>query len=126
MNHYVTATTDLLSDIGRYNIENIKFRSGLFRSIFGSKGKKKINKFCLKTIGDISWPEHVAIFTANSNCIKRKIRLIIWENSQTEYGGPEEDSKKNILDRNWLQEFGGMGALRVDDLTAIEDIDIRV
>ena len=36
----VTATTDLLSDIGRYNIENIKkFRSGLFRNIsFESKG----------------------------------------------------------------------------------------
>ena len=92
------------------------------------KVRKKINKFCLETIGDISWPEHVAIFTLPIRiALKEKIKLIIWgENSQTEYGGPEEDSKKNILDHNWLQEFGGMGALRVDDLTAIEDIDIKI
>ena len=124
----VTATTDLLSDIGRYNIENIKNLGVDYLEIsLNPKVRKKINKFCLETIGDISWPEHVAIFTLPIRiALKEKIKLIIWgENSQTEYGGPEEDSKKNILDHNWLQEFGGMGALRVDDLTAIEDIDIK-
>ena len=50
--------------------------------------------------------------------------MIIWgENSQTEYGGPDEDAKKNILDHNWLQEFGGMGSLRVSDLLFIEGIE---
>ena len=44
-----------------------------------TKGKKKINKFCLETIGDISWPEHVAIFTLPIRiALKEKIRLIIW------------------------------------------------
>ena len=56
--------------------------------------------------------------------IRYNIPLIIWgENSQTEYGGPDEDAKKNILDHNWLQEFGGMGSLRVSDLLFIEGIE---
>ena len=122
----ITATTDSLSEIGRYNIENIKNLGVDYLEVsLNPKIRKKINKFCLETIGDISWPEHVAIFTLPIRiALKEKIKLIIWgENSQAEYGGPAEDSKKNVLDHNWLQEFGGMGALRVDDLNSIEDID---
>lgn len=121
----VTASTDSLTDIGRKNIENIKnFGVDYIEVTLNPVIRKKINKFCLETIGDISWPEHVAIFTLPLRvAIQHKIKLIIWgENSQTEYGGPEKDSKKNVLDHNWLQEFGGMGALRVDDLLSIEGI----
>ena len=122
----VTATTDSLSEIGRYNIENIKnLGVDYYEITMNPVIRKKINKFSLETIGDISWPEHIAVFTLPIRiALKEKIKLIIWgENSQTEYGGPEKDAKKNILDNNWLQEFGGMGALRVDDLISIDDLD---
>ena len=122
----VTATTDSLTKIGRYNIENIKNLGVDYIEVtLNPIVRKKINKFCLETIGDISWPEHVAIFTLPIRvAIQHNIKLIIWgENSQTEYGGPDIDAKKNVLDHNWLQEFGGMGALRVDDLTVIDGLD---
>ena len=122
----VTATTDSLTDIGRKNIENIKNLGVDYIEVtLNPVVRKKINKFCLETIGDISWPEHVSIFTLPIRiAAQHNIKLIIWgENSQTEYGGPDEDAKKSILDHNWLQEFGGMGALRVDDLISIEGID---
>jgi N-acetyl sugar amidotransferase len=122
----VTASTDSLTEIGRKNIENIKNLGVDYIEVtLNPVIRKKINKFCLETIGDISWPEHVAIFTLPIRvAIQHNIKLIIWgENSQTEYGGPDQDAKKNILDHNWLQEFGGMGALRVDDLHSIDGIE---
>ncbi len=121
----ITAMTDSLSEIGRYNIENIKnLGVDYYEITLNPAVRRKVNKFSLETIGDISWPEHIAIFTLPIRvALKEKIKFIIWgENSQTEYGGPEKDSQKNILDHNWLQEFGGMGALRVDDLISIEGL----
>ena len=93
----VTATTDSLSEIGRYNIENIKnLGVDYYEITMNPVIRKKINKFSLETIGDISWPEHIAVFTLPIRiALKEKIKLIIWgENSQTEYGGPEKDAKK--------------------------------
>ena len=122
----VTASTDALTKIGRENIESIKNLGVDYIEVtLNPVVRNKINKFCLETIGDISWPEHVAIFTLPLRvAIQHNIKLIIWgENSQTEYGGPDEDAKKNILDHNWLQEFGGMGSLRVSDLLFIEGIE---
>jgi hypothetical protein len=52
--------------------------------------------------------------------IKFGIKLLIWgENSQNEYGGPLEASKRNVLDRAWLEEFGGLLGLRTSDLVSI-------
>ena len=60
----VTATTDKLSEIGRYNIENLK-KLGVDHIEISTDPviRRKINKFTLETIGDISWAEHLTIFT---------------------------------------------------------------
>ena len=51
------------------------------------------------------------------------IPLLIWgENSQNEYGGPAASTENNILDRKWLEEFGGLLGLRVSDLIGYEGI----
>jgi len=121
----VTASTDDLSPLGRKNIENIKNLGLDYIEITANPViRKKINKFSLKTIGDISWPEHILIFTIPIQvAIKYGISLIIWgENSQNEYGGPENEAKKNILDEKWLYEFGGASTLRVGDLIGVDDI----
>ncbi len=122
----VTATTDMLSDIGRANIENIKHLGVDYVEMsVNPKIRRKINRLGLIQIGDISWPEHVAIFTIPIHfAVKFKIPLIIWgENSQNEYGGPATAGKNNVLTRRWLEEFGGLLGLRVSDLIGQEGIE---
>lgn len=124
----VTATTDSLSDIGRRNIENIKQLGVDYLEMTPNPVvRRKINRLCLTEIGDISWPEHVSIFTIPIRfAAKLGIPLIIWgENSQHEYGGPATASKKRTLDRRWLEEFGGLLGLRVSDLEGVDGIAAR-
>ena len=124
----VTATTDSLSDIGRRNIENIK-RLGVdyLEMTTNRVVRRKINRRCLTDIGDISWPEHVSIFTIPIRfAVKLSIPLIVWgENSQHEYGGPATAAERRTLDRRWLEEFGGLLGLRVSDLEGVDGITAR-
>jgi N-acetyl sugar amidotransferase len=115
----VTATTDDLSTIGRKNLDNIKNLGVDCMEVTANPNIRKIiNKFTLKTVGDISWPEHALIFTIPLRvAINFNIKLIVWgENALNEYGGPKQEAEKNILDSRWLQEFGGLGGLRIRDL----------
>ena len=115
----VTATTCDLSDVGRKNLDNLR-KIG-FDTIEISNNpsvRSKLNKICLRLIGDISWPEHVSIFTAPIRfAINYKIPLILFgENPQIEHGGPEMSLSNYNLDRKWMEEFGGLIGLRVSDL----------
>ena len=124
----VTATTDSLSDIGRRNIENIK-RLGVdyLEMTTNPVVRRRINRLCLTEIGDISWPEHIAIFTIPVRfAVSLGVPLIVWgENSQHEYGGPAAATENRTLDRRWLEEFGGLLGLRVSDLTGVDGISER-
>lgn len=115
----VTASTDKLSEIGRYNIENLK-RLGVdyIEVTTNPVVRRRINYLALTEIGDISWPEHVTIFTIPVRiAVQMNIPLIVWgENSQNEYGGPAGAAENNTLTRRWLEEFGGLLGLRVSDL----------
>ena len=121
----VTATTCFESKIGRHNIENIK-KLGVDHIQVSPNPivRSKLNSIGLIDLGDISWPEHVGIFTIPVNiAVKFKIPLIIWgENSQNEYGGPASSTDNKVLDRSWLEEFGGLLGLRVSDLVGREGI----
>lgn len=122
----VTATTDKLSAIGRRNIENLK-RLGVdyIEVTTNPIVRRKINRLAVTQVGDISWPEHVTIFTVPVRiAVQMKIPLIIWgENSQNEYGGPGAASENNALTRRWLEEFGGLLGLRVSDLIGQDGIE---
>lgn len=121
----VTATTCHLSEIGRKNIENIK-NLGVDYVEFSPNPvvRRKLNRVGLKQVGDISWPEHVGIFTIPVRAaVQYGVKLIVWgENSQNEYGGPAADVENNVLTRRWLEEFGGLLGLRVTDLIGMEGI----
>ena len=124
----VTASTDMLSDIGRRNIENLKKQGVDYVEVSTNPVvRRKINRLALSQVGDISWPEHVSIFTIPVRiAVQFNIPLIIWgENSQNEYGGPASDVENNILTRRWLEEFGGLLGLRVSDLIGQEGIETR-
>jgi len=124
----VTATTCKLSDIGRRNIENLKSLGVDYVEVTTNPIiRRKINKFALTQVGDISWPEHVSIFTVPVRlAVQLNVPLIIWgENPQTEYGGPAAAAENNTLNRRWLEEFGGLLGLRVSDLVGQEEIEHR-
>lgn len=124
----VTATTCHLSDIGRRNIENLK-NLGVDHIEFSPNPiiRRKLNRIGLTQVGDISWSEHVGIFTIPiRTAVHFEVPLIIWgENSQNEYGGPAAAAKNNVLTRRWLEEFGGLLGLRVTDLIGMEGIESR-
>jgi N-acetyl sugar amidotransferase len=124
----VTATTCDLSEIGRKNIENIK-NMGVDYVEFSPNPiiRRKLNRIGLNQVGDISWAEHVGIFTIPVRAaVQFGIQLIIWgENSQNEYGGPASASENNILNRRWLEEFGGLLGLRVSDFIGMENISAK-
>ncbi|MCW5675924.1 MAG: N-acetyl sugar amidotransferase [Xanthobacteraceae bacterium] len=124
----VTATTCDLSEIGRKNIENIK-NLGVDYMEFSPNPvvRRKLNRFGLTEVGDISWPEHVGIFTIPVRAaVQFNVPLIIWgENSQNEYGGPAAAAKDNVLNRRWLEEFGGLLGLRVSDLIGIDGLSAK-
>lgn len=122
----VTSTTCDLTDIGRKNIENIKNMGVDYVEFSPNKQvRRKLNRIGLTKVGDISWPEHAGIFTIPVRAaVQFKVPLIIWgENSQNEYGGPAAAAGNNVLNRKWLEEFGGLLGLRVSDLVGMEGIE---
>jgi len=124
----VTATTCDLSEIGRRNIQNIK-NLGVDYIEFSPNPviRRKLNRIGLTQVGDISWPEHVGIFTIPVRAaVQYGVPLIVWgENSQNEYGGPAAASENNVLNRRWLEEFGGLLGLRVSDIIGLEEIEAK-
>ena len=83
----VNSTTCDLSEIGRINIQNIK-QLGVDYMEFSPNPvvRAKLNRIGLDQVGDISWPEHVGIFTIPVRAaVQFNVPLIVWgENSQNE------------------------------------------
>ena len=109
---------DLIS-LGRKNIENLK-NQGVDYIEFTPNPKvyRKMEKYGLLELGDANWPEHVGIFTVPAQvAVAYKIPLIIWgENPQVEYGGP---GIGNVLDRKWLESYGGFWLDKVNPVEVI-------
>lgn len=124
----VNATTCDLSSIGRANLDNLrKLGVDCIEMSPNPRIRARLNRVGLTKVGDISWPEHVGIFTIPVRAaVQFNVPLIIWgENSQNEYGGPAAAADNNVLNRRWLEEFGGLLGLRVSDLVEAEGIEPR-
>lgn len=119
------------TELGKKNIENLS-RMGV--DLIEIKGNPQVYhrlaREALIRVGDLEWPEHVGIFTAPVRAaVSYRIPLIVWgENSQLEYGGGEIQKggaparASNALDRRWLEEFGGLLGLRVEDMIGVDGI----
>ncbi|MBS1838590.1 MAG: N-acetyl sugar amidotransferase, partial [Actinobacteria bacterium] len=122
----VTATTDELSAIGRRNLDNVA-RLGVdhIEVTTNQVVRRRLNRIGLTQVGDISWPEHVTIFTIPVRiAVQMRVPLIVWgENSQNEYGGPASAAEDSVLTRRWLEEFGGLLGMRVSDVLDQEGIE---
>ena len=134
----ITVTTDMLTPIGRKNIDNLK-NKGVDCLEFSPNPvlRRKINKLALNTVGDITWTEEVAVSCAVTRfAIKMGIPLIIWgENPENENGGPEENADffDDIIqkhDDEWFETFRTNGLKSSDILDfwkkeGIKDIDLQ-
>lgn len=124
----VTGVTDDLSTLGRLNLDNIrKLGVDSMEVAVNPNVRCRINKIGLTNVGDISWPEHVAIFTFPIwIAIRMNIPLVIWgENGQNEFGGPASQAEKNVLDANWIHEYGGLLGMRPSDMIGQEGIKAK-
>ena len=124
----VNSRTCDFSELGKENLENIKkLGVDMIEVSPNPVTRKKLNKIGLLEVGDISWPEHVGIFTIPVKiALNFQIKNIFWgENSQNEYGGPISKMNNDVLDRSWLEEFGGLLGLRISDLTESYNIKIN-
>lgn len=86
------------------------------------KVRARLNRLGLEMVGDISWPEHVGIFSFPVHvAVRYGINLIVWgEDPVSEYGQPPGYAPERArFDRAWLEEFGGHNGLRVADLEGL-------
>lgn len=118
--------TTCVTELGQKNLDNIS-KMGIdvihFKKNYEVYKKMVVESF--KRVGDEMWPNHIGIFTIPVMiAVKFNIPLIIWgENSQQEYGGPNLESvKSSMLNRKWLEEFGGLLGNRIQDMIGVNGI----
>lgn len=114
----VTATTCMLTDIGKANIDNLARHVRTVVLTPDQNQRARLNRLGLEMVGDISWPEHCAIFTAPFKAaVELGIDLMFYgENPQNQYGGPPTTLEAREMTRRWVSEFGGFLGLRPSDL----------
>jgi len=111
--------------IGRKNLENL---NNLGVDLIHIKRNpvvyKKLAKEAFRRTGDNEWQNHLGIFTVVPKfAVKFNIPLIVWgESPQMEYGGPAASKDRNVLDRQWLEEFGGLLGNRISDMVGVDGL----
>ena len=123
----VTARTCHLTDMGRKNIDSLSQYVRTVEVVPDMSVRAKLNRLGLVLVGDISLPEHMAIFTTPFRmAVDLENPLIMYgENSQMEYGGPIGTEAANQLTRRWRSELGGFCGMRPSDFVGIEGITSR-
>jgi len=116
------------TEIGRKNLNNL---NNLGVDLIHIKRNpivyKKLAKEAFIRTGDNEWQNHLGIFTTVPKMAAIfGIPLIIWgESPQMEYGGPAASKTRNVLDRQWLEEFGGLLGNRVSDMIGVDGLTQR-
>jgi len=123
----VTATTCHLTPIGRRNIDNLARYAPTIEVTPNQTVRAKLNRLGLELVGDISHPEHMAIFSTPFRiAIALNIPLIFYgECPQNQYGGPLDSEDAKQLTRRWRSEYGGFNGLRPSDFIGMEGITER-
>ena len=123
----VTATTCHLTPIGRRNIDNLARHCTTIEVTPNRTVRAKLNRIGLNTVGDISWPEHIAIFSIPWRMAVdlNKPLIMYGENPQNQYGGPPGSQEAREMTLRWRSEFGGFLGLRPDDVAGMDGITER-
>lgn len=114
------------TDLGKKNLRNLHVNLGVDVVEFFKNERvyKTMSLEGFRRVGDHEWPNHLGIFTTPIHfAVNFRIPLLIWgENSQLEYGGPATARQKPVLDRRWLEEFGGLLGNRTEDMIGVNGI----
>ena len=113
------------TEIGRKNLDNLNnLGVDLIHIKRNPKVYKKLAKEAFQRTGDNEWQNHLGIFTSVPKfAVNFNIPLIIWgESPQIEYGGPASSKTRNTLDRQWLEEFGGLLGNRISDMVGVNGL----
>lgn len=123
----VTATTCHLTRLGRHNIDNLARHARTIEVTPNRTTRATLNRLGLELVGDISWPEHVSIFTTPFRvAVDLGISLLFYgENPQEAYGGPPGGDMARIMTRRWVSEFGGFLGIRPSDMVGQQGITER-
>ena len=123
----VTARTCHLTPIGRANIDNLARHVRTIEVTPNMTVRAKLNRLGLELVGDISWPEHAAIFSTPFRVAAETGHTLIMygECPQAEYGGPMGSEQAKTMTRRWVTEFGGFLGLRPSDFVGKEGITYR-
>jgi N-acetyl sugar amidotransferase len=123
----VNAATDYLTPMGRRNLDNLKRFCDVIEWTPNVEVRKKLVRIGLFQVGDMSWPEHLAIWSIPTRiaCLMR-IPLVVWgEQPQREYANPAGVPPATRLDGKWVAQFGGMLGLRLSDIVGMEGLSER-
>jgi N-acetyl sugar amidotransferase len=114
----VNAGTDMLSDIGRRNLDNLKNIIDVIEVTPNIEIRTALIRKGLFEVGDMSWPEHMAIWSIPTRvALQMGVPLIVWgEQPQREYAAPEGVPVPQKLDADWVAQFGGLLGMRLGDL----------
>ena len=113
------------TEVGRKNLDNLNnLGVDLIHVKRNPTVYKKMAKEAFKRTGDNEWQHHLGLFTVVPKfAVKFNISLIIWgESPQMEYGGPAASKDRSILDRQWLEEFGGLLGNRISDMVGVDGL----
>lgn len=113
------------TDVGRRNLANLnQLGVDLIHIKRNPIVYKKLAKEALYRTGDNEWQNHIGIFTSVPKiAVMMNIPLIIWgESPQIEYGGPASSKVRSVLDRQWLEEFGGLLGNRISDMVGVDGL----
>jgi len=120
----VTASTCHLTEVGRLNIDNLARHATTIEVTPNRSVRARLNRFGLETVGDISYPEHMAIFSIPFKVASDfGIPLLFYgESPQREYGCPNGAEEALTMTRRWVHEFGGLLGLRANDCVGYRGI----
>ena len=114
----VTATTCMLTPIGRANIDNLSRYASTVEITPDRTVRAKLNRIGLELVGDLSVAEHWLIHALPWRAARDfGIPTIMYgEVGPVEYGGPLDLAETQRMTRRFVAEFGGNLGLRPADL----------
>jgi N-acetyl sugar amidotransferase len=120
----VTASTCMLTEVGRCNIDNLSRYATTIEVTPNRRIRAKLNRLGLELVGDVSLPEHMAIFSIPFRVAADLGIPTIWygEAPLFEYGSPVGHEQARTMTRRWTFEHGGFLGLKPQDFIGVEGI----
>jgi N-acetyl sugar amidotransferase len=123
----ITARTCHLTELGRKNIDNLSRYAETIEFCPDKDVRAALNRLGLEMVGDISLPEHFAIFSTPFRAAAAfGIPLIVYGESPTmEYGGPPGSEESKTMTKRYIMEHQGFLGTRPSDFIGADEGRIK-